>query len=256
MTSLLSVLTMKPTRRVRRRKQTRRGGKKLGEGKYGFVIEPAIPCVGKDTTGYVSKVFKTKEEFDKAKTNPVYAKLKEIDPDQTRFLYPELCDTSGELTDENKQDGVTEENKSWSYLVKKGGDKTLYEYLETVNKYVTKDTVKYMMGELRNVFESVKILHDNNILHDDLHTKNILVTADGKFHIIDFDRSFLLTDKDKLSAYFKGWKVVPRTDEAKIEECKNNELQGFIEEVGVLIQKKRFDIVTAIEMVYAELGID
>jgi thiamine kinase-like enzyme len=247
---------MKPTRRARRRKQSRRGGKKLGEGKYGFVIDPAIPCEGKDMKGYVSKVFKTKEEFDNAKTNPVYAKLKEIDPDQTRFLYPEVCNAYGELTDENKQDGVTEENKTWSYLVKKGGDKTLYEYLENVNKYVTKDTVKFMMGELRNVFESVKLLHDNNILHDDLHTKNILVTVDGKFHIIDFDRSFLLTDKDKLSAYFKGWKVVPRSDEAKIKECKSNELEGFIEEVGVLIQKKRFDKVTANRMIYKELGID
>lgn len=248
---------MKPTRRVRRRKQTRRkrkGGKKLGEGKYGFVVEPAIPCVGK-ADGYVSKVFKTKEEFDKAKSNPVYAKLKEIDPDQTRFLYPEFCDTPGELTEENKQDGITDENKQWSYLMKKGGDVTLYDSLQNVDKYVTKDTVKFMLEDLRELFESVKILHANNILHDDLHTKNILVTAEGKFQIIDFDRSFLLTDKDKRTEYFKDWKVVPRSDEAKISEIKDNELQGFIEEVGVLIQKKRFDIVYAIETIYEELGL-
>lgn len=247
---------MKPTRRVRRRKQTRRrkGGKKLGEGKYGFVVEPAITCVGK-ADGYVSKVFKTKEEFDKARINPVYAKLKEIDPDQTRFLYPEFCDTPGELTEENKQDGITDENKQWSYLVKKGGNVTLYDILQNVNKYVTKETVKLMVGPLRQVFESVKILHANNIVHDDLHTKNILVTPEGKFQIIDFDRSFLLTDKDKVAEYFKDWKVVPRSDEAKMREIKDNELQGFIEEVGVLIQKKRFDIVTAIETIYAELGL-
>lgn len=246
---------MKPTRATRR-KQTRRkrkGGKKLGEGKYGFVVHPAIAC---EVDGYVSKVFKSKEEFDKAKTNPVYAKLKEIDPDQTRFLYPEFCDMPGELTEENKQDGVTEENRQWSYLMKKGGVTTLYDYLQNTNKYVTKETVKFMLGPLRDVFESVKILHENNILHDDLHTKNILVTTEGKFQIIDFDRSFLLTDKDKLSEYFKDWKIVPMSDEAKMEECKNNELQGFIEEVGVLIQKKRFDIVTAIEIIYEELGID
>lgn len=246
---------MKHTRRVRKRKQTRRGGKKLGEGKYGIVITPPVTCVGKDMSGYVSKVFKTKEEFDKAKTNPVYAKLKEIDPDQIRFLYPEVCDSPGQLTNENINDGVTEENKSWSYLMKKGGERTLYDALQNINKYVTKETVKFMVGPLREVFESVKILHANNILHDDLHTKNILVTAEGKFQIIDFDRSFLLTDKDKVAEYFKDWKVVPRSDEAKIKECTSNELQGLIEEVGVLIQKKRFDPVYAIETIYKELGL-
>lgn len=250
---------MKSTRRIRRRKQTRRkgkGGKKLGEGVYGFVIDPPITCDGKDMKGYVSKVFKTKEEFDNVKTNPVYAKLKEIDPDQTRFLYPEVCDSPGELTNENIEDGVTEENKQLSYLVKKGGDVTLYDYLQNTNKYTTKETVKFIIAQLREVFASVKLLHANAILHDDLHTKNILVTAEGKFHIIDFDRSFLLTDKDKLAEYFKDWKVVPRRDEVKMKECKRNELQEFIEELGVLIQKKRFDKVSAIETIYKQLGLD
>ena len=249
---------MKSTRRAPRRKQTRRrrGGKKLGEGKSAVVIHPAISCVGKDTSGYVSKVFKTKEEFDKARTNPVYAKLKEIDPDQTQFLYPDVCERFGELTPENIEDGVTEENKAWSYLVKKGGDVTLYDSLQKTQKYTTKETVKFMLEHLRQLFESVKHLHANNILHDDLHTKNILVTSDGTFQIIDFDRSFLLTDKDKVAEYFKDWRVVPRSEEAKINECKDNEMQGFIEEVGVLLQKKRFDIAYAIETMYEQLGLD
>ncbi len=248
---------MKSTRRVRRRKQTRRqrGGRKLGEGKYGFVVYPAIPCEDKILVRYVSKVFKTKEEFDKAKSNPVYAKLKEIDPDQTRFLYPEFCDSPGELTEKSKQDGVTEENKHWSYLVKKGGNITLYDYLQKVDKYVTKETVKFMLGPLREVFESVKILHENNILHDDLHTKNILVTTDGKFQIIDFDRSFLLTDKDKVAEYFEVWTRPPQSDEARIRACKENEMQGFIEELGLRIQKKRFSPIEAIETIYKELKL-
>lgn len=249
---------MKSTRRIRRRKQTRRkrrGGKKLGEGRYGFVIEPAIACNGKDTAGYVSKVFKSKEEFDNAKTSLVYAELERIDPDQMRFLYPELCDSPSDLTKENIDDGVTEENKQLSYLIKKGGDVTLYDYLQNTNKYATKDTVNFMLKELREVFESVKILHTNKILHNDLHTKNILVSEEGKFQIIDFDRSILLTDKDKLAEYFKNWKNVHKRDEDKIKEYKDGEIQGLIEEVGVLIQKRHFDIETAIDSIYEGLGI-
>jgi hypothetical protein len=76
---------MKSTRRVRPKKRTRRGGRVIGSGEYGFVIDPPIQCVGKDTTGYVSKVFESSMGatsdalLRNVKSNPVFAKIREIE---------------------------------------------------------------------------------------------------------------------------------------------------------------------------------
>jgi serine/threonine protein kinase len=251
---------MKPTRRVRRRKQTRRkrrGGKKLGEGYAGIVIDPAIPCKGKDTKGYVSKVFKIKEEFEKLKSRqPVFMKLKEIDPQQQRFLYPETCDIDL-LLGENIRDGVTQENMRDSYLMKKGSDLTLYDSLKKNATYerTNQEVVDYIVGPLRNVFENVNFLHKHGILHEDLHTRNILINEDGTSQIIDFDRALLLTDKDML-AMLLGKNSILRSANAKIQEAKSNEMQGLIEEVTILLKSQKPDIIFIIEEVYERLGLD
>jgi serine/threonine protein kinase len=212
---------MKSTRRVRRRKQTRRkrrGGKKLGEGKHGFVVDPAIPCKDKDTTGYVSKVFKDKQKFEAVKNNPVFAKLKEIDPNQDSFLYPETCSTFGELSEENKTDGVTDDMKQQSYLMKRGGMSLLDEFKEKSKEFIPMLTVasaqkknperekaiddivrkalEYLTPIITDVREHLKKLHDGGILHRDFHAGNVLRMNDGTFRIIDFDASRLISPED------------------------------------------------------------
>lgn len=189
---------MKSTRRIRRKKQTRRkrrGGKKLGEGKNGVVIDPAIPCIGKDTTGKVSKVFFEKEKFEKTKKSitPVLIKLNEIDPEQESFLYPEFCDEVGDLSEENKTDGVTEETKHDSYLMKRGDNKTLLKFITESN--FTEDQIVVMLKEVQVLLNK---LHDNNILHGDFHSTNVLRMNDGTFRIIDFDVARVVDlNKDK-----------------------------------------------------------
>lgn len=222
------MVIMKPTRRVKRRKQTRRkrkGGKKLGEGDRGFVVDPAIPCEGKDTTEYVSKVFKKKEDFDKAKEalEPIIEKLKEIDPKQKEFLYPVFCANMGALTDQNKEDGVTEENKHWSHLMKRGGQ-TIADYIkegktanecyqltdlmcqlskmqnQDINKLPIDDIIqvgtKTLKPIVEKVFALVDKLYENGIVHRDLHARNVLRASDGTLQLIDFDRARFYTEED------------------------------------------------------------
>lgn len=227
---------MKPTRRVRltrRRKQTRRkrkGGKKLGEGKYGFVVDPAIACVGKDTSGYVSKVFKTKEDIDKN----LIETIKTIPNYETYFIVPEFCENVGELSEENKKDGVTEDNKRNTYLMKKAGSITLRERIKEFatpsmygDRYTEDDLADFINDNLKNVFDGLRLLHGKNILHGDLHTENIIEwgTTDT-FRIIDFDRAFFLTDKEKKEEYFKKWKHFPSNEDAK-----QNEEEGLEREI-------------------------
>jgi hypothetical protein len=224
---------MKYTRRVQKRRRTRRGGTKLGEGKYGFVIDPAIPCEGKDTTGYVSKVFKTKEEFDSVNKD-VIAKIKEIPNYENYFILPEFCENVGKPSQENMKDGVTEENKRNGYLMKKAGTITLRERIKEFatpsmygDRYTEDDLANFIHDNLKNVFDGLRLLHEKNILHGDLHTENIIEwgTTDT-FRIIDFDRSFFLSNVEKKKDYFKNWKYLPLDVDAK-----RNEEEGLEREI-------------------------
>lgn len=228
---------MKKTRRtIRRKKQTRRrkqkaGMAKLGEGAYAKVIYPAIPCKGKDTSKYASKVFNPDEEildgeelsdyFEGLKTNPVFARLKEIDPEQKYFVYPEFCTEMGELTEENKKDGVTDEMKQYSYLIKKGG-KSLKEEFEAKAGEVD-DYVAYLKPIVTDVFAKLKILHDNGIIHGDFHTANVIRMDDGTTRIIDFDRSKVFDPVviAKLQKYDRA--------RMKVDDGKENDKTDFLE---------------------------
>ena len=219
---------MKHTRRVRPKKRTRRGGKKLGEGKYGFVIDPAIPCEGKDTKGYVSKVFKTPENINKE----LIETIKSIPNYENYFILPEFCENVGELTEENKKDGVTEENKRNGYLMKKAGTITLRERIKEFARpsmygdlHTEDDLADFIENDLKNVFKGLQLLHEKNILHGDLHTENIIEwgTTDT-FRIIDFDRSFFLDDVEKKKAHFK----YPTSDsDAKLYEKEDLEREIY-----------------------------
>jgi serine/threonine protein kinase len=207
-------------------RKTRRGGKKLGQGKYGFVVDPAIPCEGKDTTDYVSKVFKSREDFEKAKATlqPIVAELERIDREQKEFLYPVFCVNMGELTEENKEDGVTDENKHWSHLMKRGGQ-TIADYIKegkTANECYQITDVMCQLSKLQHqdirklpiddiilvgtktlkpivekVFALVDKLYANGIVHRDLHARNVLRASDGTLQIIDFDRARNYTKESK-----------------------------------------------------------
>lgn len=122
------------TTRGQFRSKKRTGGKRIGEGQYGFVVSPSIPCVGKNTTRKVSKIFKEKSNLKRMYRNryvpfierrkalePVLAKLQELDPEQTMFVYPEFCDEPGPLTNTLRENGVTNDNKANSYLMPYGG---------------------------------------------------------------------------------------------------------------------------------------
>ena len=205
---------MKSTRRIPRRKRTRRkrrGGKKIGYGANGVVIDPAIPCIGKDITGKVSKVFFGREKFEKARQTiePLLAKLNEIDRNQTSFLYPELCYKVGKRSKENEADGVTEKTKHYSYLMNRGGNETLLGFIIR-----TKPSEDKIVAMLKEVQELLNKLHDNNILHGDFHSTNVLRMDDGTFRIIDFDSAQIVdlsTDTDgriKNQIKYEGYYIV------------------------------------------------
>lgn len=198
---------MKTRRRVRRR-----GGKKLGEGMTAFVVDPPIQCKdGRDMTGFVTRVSK-KPNFDEVMSKDrkkIIDKLKKIDPDQKYFFYPQYC-TPGKLSEENKEDGATEELKKYSEYMRKGEsdwhryyqviyrNRTWKEFFKGRKKLILEqDRQKPPQEQVNHLIKGVELLHKHKITHEDLHPGNILTGPDGLPRIIDFARA--VYDPPKIS---------------------------------------------------------
>lgn len=195
-------------RRQNMRRTRRRKNRRIGEGAFGYVVSPAIPCVGRNVSRKVSKLFKKQANLHKnfqdryknfatrrAQLEPVIEKLRILDPEQTHFLYPEFCDTPGDLSEELRANGVTNESKHESYLMTSGGisfKRLLEPFVELVNAAVRQDAKKeYTSAErrkdivdkylaimypiIKQADELLNKLFDAHIYHGDLHHGNVLL---------------------------------------------------------------------------------
>jgi len=209
------------TRRTKAlRKKTRKGGKVLAQGNTAMVLDPPIPCKdGRDMSKYVTRISKREKYEDLvSKDHPrLIKRLKEIDPDQKYFYYPEYC-TPGSITDDNKLDGVTYKNKKFSEVVLKGSE----VWNPIANK--TRSWVGFLKGkakgkklpmtpktkeQLAHLEKAIKTLHDNGIVHRDLWGHNIIMANDGMPRIIDFEyaivdakESFIEGEKSYVEEYW------------------------------------------------------
>lgn len=188
---------MGKTRRKRGDKKTRRGGKILGEGKFSIVVDPAIPCKdNRDMSKYVSRISKRMKWDDIAsKDHPkLIKKLTELDPDQKYFYYPQYCEP-GPMLKENKLDGVNYENKKYSEIILRGND--VWNSLGRKNRSWQGFLKGKKMGkkvefagrsqeQLDHLKKAIDLLHDNDIVHHDLHGQNVIIADDGMPRIIDF----------------------------------------------------------------------
>jgi len=193
------------TRRVKPRKGTRRakrGGKVIGQGAYAIVIDPPIACADKrDMSKYVSRMSKRESKEDLvSKDHPrLIRKLKEIDPEQKYFFYPEYCQP-GALSEQNKLDGVTYKNKMYSEIVLKGSDvwnpiiskkRSWAAFLKGKKLGKKLPMPKKSIAQIDYLKTAIDLLHDNHIVHGDLHGKNVIMADDGMPRIIDFGKSLL-----------------------------------------------------------------
>lgn len=193
------------TRRAKSRSKTRRvkrGGKVIGQGMYAMVIDPPIACADKrDMSKYVSRISKRENKEDiVSKDHPrLIKKLKEIDPEQKYFFYPEYCQP-GTLSEQNKLDGITYKNKMYSEIVLKGSEvwnpkinkkRSWAAFLKGKKLGKKLPMSEKSVAQLEHLKKAIDLLHDNHILHGDLHGKNVIMADDGMPRIIDFGTSLL-----------------------------------------------------------------
>lgn len=219
----------------------------MGEGGFGRVYSPGMLCKGRPAE--VTKVLTVSRELSHPaalntikRLKLISVTLKEIDPNQESFLYPEFCDEEPTLSDENKKDGLTVYDIPISYNMRRA-DKTLREAhksdfdkadtmidtimesedLEILRRKYRPEAEALVTQTFLPIFKKVKELldklHSVNIVHNDMSAENVMVMKDGTYRLIDFDLSVTMNDpletfqkreemKKLVSTSLMGWSRV------------------------------------------------
>jgi len=171
-----------------KRNLKKKGGTITGKGKDGFIIDTLSYDDYNKDNGYVAKIFKQGIHVNKELND----KLKEIDPDENRFLQYIIPSSSfnKELLSDNAD--IQEYVKLNTFLFDNTNDVVFIKKLNPI------DTTKLTRKQYRYLKESLEILHKNNISHGDLPDNVMLDPQTNNPIIIDWENANLnATDKDK-----------------------------------------------------------
>jgi len=180
--------------------QNPKKSKFLGEGSYGCVVAPKLPC-SKDVEiyqstkanakGVISKLFKYDGDDFKLET-ALARKMSVWDKHGDYFILPyKSCYIKHTTLKNNpavKECG--DFNPTMKYipqLVLPYGGEDLINYL---NKFQRKFPVIQWIGLLTNLLKGIKVLIEHKVIHQDLYTGNVLYNpTDDKLRFIDFGLS-------------------------------------------------------------------
>lgn len=207
------------SKKVTRQKKTiLTGGKKLGEGGYGCVVKPAVPCFNRKVgPNEISKIIHVREPNEYLKELDINYKLLKADPKQKYFVL-------------SKQECILDIDKAISrfpkdFIETKFYDKRGKEYsiIDTKSKKISKNNIKhglckidrtrkprniimdyggedlidiiyrayshnfnlckkYVLYVIKNILKGVKLMHENKIAHRDIKPDNLIFLAVKRRH--------------------------------------------------------------------------
>lgn len=165
-----------------------RGGIKIGEGGYGCVYRPQIPCDGKTVQpGYVSKVINKNDAIIELNES---IKIKKIDPQNKFFVYPvKMCNIIPEVINNIKDCRMYSSNAVLLQLP--DGGQTLQDIRINNNEII--DFIRSWLS----LFYGLELLHNNNMAHMDIKTINIVSKLETKNSGIS--NSYGFSDETNLS---------------------------------------------------------
>ena len=150
----------------------------LNEGSYGCVIKPGIKCIKKIKKNTISKYFIDKKEWlNELKNNKIINK----------FLKKEHIVKLIDYCSTIKKEKILIENckllnKKTKYIYN-----IIYEYagIDLHNLISKKIKFKQIFLKFDKIFETVKLLSDNNYIHFDIRLPNI-VLKNKRLKLIDY----------------------------------------------------------------------
>jgi len=184
-----------------------RGGALIGDGAFGCVYAPPLPCAKKQksespTSKTVTKVFNDEHEMQ---TEWYMSKLIQmVDPAQQYFVYAtDHCDVKtsdmarAQPKSRSKQcDAVdTMFQATVPSLRMPYGGLPFHDWLVQTSKH-KKPTAAQLTRILLPAFEGLKLFNRHKLVHQDMKANNILIDIVGKVRIIDF--SFTVREDDLL----------------------------------------------------------
>jgi serine/threonine protein kinase len=206
-------MTNRRTRRKKYRSVKRfRGGKVLGQGVNAKFIYPAVPCKdGRDMTKYGSRIPNIPERVMRKE---LLEKLKRIDPNQKYFIYPEYCEP-GDLLPENIEDGVKELKTN---EIQTRATETLHAYRK--HNKLTDNQIQHLKAAINK-------LHQNKIVHADLHDYNILMYENsprigdfGNSTIVNATKQEIDLEKEYVKEFFPKFREYRSDGPTKLEKMK------------------------------------
>lgn len=190
--------------------KSRGGDSILGEGSFGCVVEPPVPCDGKEVpfireksekakekkakTMTVGKIYATDEDFhDELVANKIAAT---VDPTGKLLLIPQsYCKVSyGKIMDnpvaqkckfhglklKQSEEDVKLPTDFYQISMPYGG-KTLEDVV-----FHKKMTLYNFLNNLKPVFQALILLEEKKYCHQDIKTNNILIKPNGETILIDY----------------------------------------------------------------------
>jgi serine/threonine protein kinase len=174
------------TRKAHRGKA--RGGRYIGRGTFGCTFRPAVRCKTNKSreSNAISKIMLSRNADDEYKIGPILAK---IDPEQIFTLYPyKICEpelNSINLTDECNN--ILSKHDKKAIFLKDGGE-NLSDVLGKLPKGAIDKGHRNLFRALKNLFVGLEHLHNNNFVHLDIKTKNIVckITSGNEMRFLGF----------------------------------------------------------------------
>ena len=197
--------------------------KVLGEGTYGCVIKPSLKCKSDKNINYEGRVSKILRDDDAVGEMNEMEKLKHVKglskySIQTPILCkPKLDDKFKAAVSKCKISRVskTRDIRHLSQLLIDDGGVDLYEFSNHIYDKLSLHDQHIFMTSILQLFKGLKFFADNNIIHQDIKSMNIVYNVvTGKMRYIDFglvvSKTKFIEDSKKNNYHFaQSWAYYP-----------------------------------------------
>jgi hypothetical protein len=189
----------------------------VGEGSFGCVLKPSIPCANKKNISYENKVSKIMLSEEAIKELQEYAIISKIDKYQNYYLgVPIKCNpvnTKQTIKSVNKCNKISIEKNTfndYSLLVQTNGGNDLKRFSEKLEKMskTTENTrmIKKFWIEFHRLFRGIMNFQKYGIMHHDIKPHNIVYNqSKNRINFIDFGHMRNMVEEKKKALQSDNW---------------------------------------------------